>query len=613
VADNNNYGDYDDELPTHISAPHEYDELATPRSRTRGRTGPGNGSNGGSSSNDNNGNGARTAARRTPPAIIAARSVFALAGAAVLAGSGVAWYGVQKLDNGVQTVDTSNVHLANGAPAPKHTGLDKSVNVLLIGLDSRYAMNGDPLPDAVVHDELHAGSASDLLGGENANSEIILHIPAGNGTPTAVSIPRDDWVDAQDGYGDSMGTMKIKEAYGNAYVAATNKAANSGVSDRHKLASIGHAAGVKAQEATLESVLNIPIDHFAEVNLMGFYDVAGDVGPVQVCLKKARKEQNSGADFPAGPFTLQTPKQALAFVREREDLPGGDLDRTHRQQAYITSVLKKLKDDGALSDLTKMDSLIGTAEKDVITDSGWNLLDFAANAGGLADGGTSFRTAPIITDQSWKWIGKNHEVGNDIDIPTVRSFVQNAFAGSDATSPAPTTPSTGATGAPTSGATSSTPAPHVTGTVKVINASGVGGAAAKEAAALTPLGLTATVDGNIRPYHQHTTVLYGTGADAAGQAVATQLGGVTATSSNSVKAGTVEVVIGMDKGNAIASGSLSTNPTNPTAPAAPSTSATTGSTTPSSTASATDSGNGENGGTIAGNGPDSVNGIPCIN
>ena len=132
------------------------------------------------------------AVRRTRPAVIAARGVFALAGAAVLAGSGVAWYGVHKLDSGVETVDTSRVHLAHGAPAPKHTGLDKSVNILLVGLDSRYAMDGDPLPDSVVHDELHAGSASDLLGGENANSEIILHVPANNGTPTAVSIPRDD-------------------------------------------------------------------------------------------------------------------------------------------------------------------------------------------------------------------------------------------------------------------------------------------------------------------------------------------------------------------------------------------------------------------------------------
>lgn len=555
--------------------------------------------------------GTRAAARRTPPAVIAARGVFALAGAAVLAGSGVAWYGVHKLDSGVQTVDTSNVHLANGAPAPTHSGLDKSVNVLLVGLDSRYAMNGDPLPDAVVHDELHAGSASDLLGGENANSEIILHIPAGNGTPTAVSIPRDDWVDAQDGYGDSMGTMKVKEAYGNGYANATTKASNSGTHDTHELAKIGHAAGIKAQIATLENLLDIPIDHFAEVNLMGFYDVAGDVGPVQVCLKRPTKDENSGANFPSGVFTLDTQTKALAFVREREDLPNGDLDRTHRQQAYITAVLKKLKDDGVLSDLTKMDALIGTAEKDVITDSGWNLLDFAGNASSLSDGGTSFRTAPIITDSSWKWIGKNHEVGNDIDIPTVRAFVQRAFTGSDATAPAPTTATTATGGssapAPTSSATG-TPLTHVTGTVTVVNASGANGAATKEAAALTPLGLTATVGGNIRPYHQHTTVRYGTGAAAAAQAVAAQLGDVTPTASDTVKAGTVEVVIGTDKGDAITAGTLSTNTSGPSTPGSASSS-----TTPSASSTATSSGNDENGGTIAGNGPDSVHGIPCIN
>ena len=547
-----------------------------------------------------------SAKRRTPPAIIAGRVLFAAAGAAVLAGSGVAWYGVHKLDSGVQSVDTGDVHLANGAPAPKHTGLDKSVNVLLIGLDSRYAMNGDPLPDSVVHDELHAGSASDLLGGENANSEIILHIPAGNGTPTAVSIPRDDWVDAQDGYGDSMGTVKVKEAYGRAYNSATSKALKGGTHDTHELAKIGHAAGVKAQIATLENMLGIPIDHFAEVNLMGFYDVAGDVGPVRVCLKHPTRDENSGADFPAGVFTLQTQTQALAFVREREDLPNGDLDRTHRQQAYITSVLKKLKDEGLLSDVSKMDSLISTAEKDVIIDSGWDLLDFAGNASSLSDGGTSFRTAPIVNDTTWKWVDGLHEVGNQIDVPTVRAFVKNAFAGSDATAPAPTTPSSSTPApAPT---TSGSSAPHITGTAEVINASGANGAAAKESATLTALGLTSTVGGNIHPYRQHTTVLYGSGANAAAQAVATQLGGVTPTASNSVKAGTVEVVIGMDKGTSIAAGTAPTTLTTPTAPTTP------GSTTTSPSGSSTSaSGNGENGGTIAGDGPNSVNGIPCIN
>lgn len=545
---------------------------------------------------------------RTPPGVVAARAVFALAGAGTLATSGVAWYGVTKLNSSVQTTDISQVKLSDDKPAPKH--LDKSVNILLIGLDSRYAMNGDPLPDAVVHDDLHAGSASDLLGGQNANSEIILHVPAGGGTPTAVSIPRDDWVDAQDGAGNSMGTMKVKEAYGNAYFYATEKASAAGTADRHALAKIGHAAGIKAQIATLEQLLDIPIDHFAEVNLKGFYDVAGDVGPVQVCLKRATKDQNSGADFPAGLFTLTTQTEALSFVREREDLPNGDLDRTHRQQAYITAVLKKLKDDGILSDLSKMDSLISTAGKDVITDSGWNLLDFAANASNLADGGTSFRTAPIVTDSEWKQIGKNKEVGNRIDIPTVRAFVKNAFSGSDATAPAPSTTASpsGASQPPSAPATPT--AVHVTGDVAVWNASGANGAAGKEATALSGLGLTATVAGTTRPNHAHTTVLYGTGASAAATAVANQLGGVTATAGPSVKPGTVVVYIGTDKGSAIANA-----PTTTTTPAssAPTTTSSTPASPSAPASSATTSGNGQNGGTISGDTPGSVNGVPCIN
>ncbi|NUP50919.1 MAG: LytR family transcriptional regulator, partial [Catenulispora sp.] len=556
--------------------------------------------------------GPRGTSRRTPPGVVAARAVFALAGAGTLATSGVAWYGVTKLNSSVQTTDISHVKLSDNKPAPKH--LDKSVNILLIGLDSRYAMNGDPLPDAVVHDELHAGSASDLLGGQNANSEIILHVPAGGGTPTAVSIPRDDWVDAQDGAGNSMGTMKVKEAYGNAYFYATQKASSAGTADRHALAKIGHAAGIKAQIATLEQLLDIPIDHFAEVNLMGFYDVAGDVGPVQVCLKRPTKDQNSGADFPAGLFTLTTPTKALAFVREREDLPNGDLDRTHRQQAYITAVLKKLKDDGILGDLSKMDSLISTAGKDVITDSGWNLLDFAANASNLADGGTSFRTAPIVTDSEWKQIGKNKEVGNGIDIPAVQAFVKNAFSGSDATAPAPspTASGSGASQTPAPQTTPTTPAVHVTGDVAVWNASGANGAAGKEATALSGLGLTATVAGTSRTNRAHTTVLYGTGASAAGTAVATQLGGVTATASTAVKPGTVVVYIGTDKGSAIAN---ATTPT--TASSAPNTNTTTTGSAPASptapASSAATSGNGQNGGTISGDTPGSVDGVPCVN
>ena len=54
--------------------------------------------------------------------------------------------------------------------------------------------------------------------------------------------------------------------------------------------------------------------------------------------------------------------QALAFVRERDNLPNGDLDRTHRQQAVIDYVIWKLETEGALTDLGQLTNLLGFAE-----------------------------------------------------------------------------------------------------------------------------------------------------------------------------------------------------------------------------------------------------------
>ena len=48
--------------------------------------------------------------------------------------------------------------------------------------------------------------------------------------------------------------------------------------------------------------------------------------------------------------------QALAFVRERDNLPNGDLDRTHRQQAVLDYVIWKLENDGILATSTSSPS-----------------------------------------------------------------------------------------------------------------------------------------------------------------------------------------------------------------------------------------------------------------
>src|SRR6516162_11707926 len=110
----------------------------------------------------------------------------------------------------------------------------------------------------------------------------------------------------------------------------------------------GNEAGRLAAIQTVEALTGVHIDHFAELNLVGFYRLAQIFGGVMVCLKQPAYDPNfSGAQIPAG-YHLLNAAQALAFVRQRENLTNGDLDRTHRQQAVIDYVIWKLEHQGVL-------------------------------------------------------------------------------------------------------------------------------------------------------------------------------------------------------------------------------------------------------------------------
>ena len=56
--------------------------------------------------------------------------------------------------------------------------------------------------------------------------------------------------------------------------------------------------------------------------------------------------------LPAGRQVLDA-AQALAFVRQRHGLENGDLDRTHRQQAFLLSVMHQLQSSGSFTDLDR--------------------------------------------------------------------------------------------------------------------------------------------------------------------------------------------------------------------------------------------------------------------
>ncbi|WP_308312639.1 LCP family protein, partial [Streptomyces sp. ISL-11] len=343
---------------------------------------------------------------RPAPAAAHARIAVWIASATVLLTSGVGWLTGQWLNH---AVITSHALDALRAGAPPHR--DGAVNILLIGLDSRKDMNGDDLPKEFVQRELHAGSSR--IGGYNTNTLILAHIPPGGGKATAFSIPRDDYVQIAGG----RGKHKIKEAYGLAKAAAEGRLTAEGIRGAER-EHRGREAGREATLATVQRFLGVPIDHFAEVNLLGFYDIAEVLQPVPVCLRRPARDRYSGADFPAGPQELDA-RQALAFVRQRHGLTGGDLDRTHRQQAFLSSVAHKLTAQGVWSDVGKLRGLFDVVKKDVVIDDSWDIVDFARRAPDLTGGDAAFRTLPIEG-----FAVRNGEAVNLVDPAKVRSLVR---------------------------------------------------------------------------------------------------------------------------------------------------------------------------------------------
>jgi LCP family protein required for cell wall assembly len=378
---------------------------------------------------------------------------------------------------------------------PRSSG--NNMNILLIGLDSRKDQDGNDLPWSILK-QLHAGDSDD--GGYNTNTLILVHVGADNKV-VAFSIPRDDWVPftGVPGYNH----IKIKEAYGLTKQYVAKKLADQGASSQRELETKGREAGRAATLRAVRSLTGVPIDYFAEINLAGFYDLAQTLGGVEVCLNHAVDDSYSGADFPAGRQRLNA-SQALSFVRQRHGLDNGDLDRTHRQQAFISSVMRELQDTGTFTNLDKLKSLMTVARKDVVLSSGWD-EDLIQRLGGLANGNVEFRTLPVVRYDNID--------GQDVNIIDPAAIKAEVAAAIGAASPITATTST----------TAAKPDPSTV--VDVVNSGGISGLATQVSSTLRKHGYT---EGQVRDRNSGdpagTTIQYGAGADTDARNVATLLG-----------------------------------------------------------------------------------------
>ena len=217
------------------------------------------------------------------------------------------------LNANLHQVDISGV--VGSQPVDLHP---QAENILVLGSDTRIGQGRGYGPSA----DLNTDHSDTLL---------VVHIAANRQWADVMSIPRDSWVSIPsclmgNGQMSSATTFKINEAF------------TLGNLDGNKT-DLGVACTIK----TIENDTGIRIDHFVVVNFAGFRDMVNAVGGVFECNTKPINDPLSGLHLSAGHHWLRG-WRALEYVRARYTLGNGsDLERIGRQQAFMSSLVDRVK------------------------------------------------------------------------------------------------------------------------------------------------------------------------------------------------------------------------------------------------------------------------------
>jgi LCP family protein required for cell wall assembly len=425
---------------------------------------------------------------------------------AVVIGTGVAWNNVRSFEDGI-------FHMF--APSLGKGGDDGAIDILLVGLDSRTDAHGNPLSP----EELAALRAGDEEA-TNTDTIILIRIPNNGKSATAISIPRDSYVSAP-----GLGKTKINGVYGQTREAKRASLVKAGDSVQDAAAQ-GTEAGRDALIKTVADLTGVTVDRYAEIGLLGFALITDALGGVDVCLKQPVFEPLSGADFPAGQQRLDGP-EALSFVRQRHELPRGDLDRVVRQQVVMASLAHRVISGKTLSSPTTLKRLEAAVQRSVVISSGWDVMDFVQQMQKLAGGNVAFATVPVLDGSGWSDDGMQSVVRVDPHqvADWVASLLNDQAQGKTeelAYTPAKTT-------------------------ANVVNDTDINGLAAAVSDVLSSKGFTTGTVGNNDGGHVKSSQVRAAKTDDLGaQEVAKDLGGLPVVSDTSLAPGSVKVVLAND-------------------------------------------------------------------
>ena len=236
---------------------------------------------------------------------------------------------------------------------------DDGLTFLVVGSDTREGLD----------DLENFGNFS----GERGDVVMLVRVDRSSGTARMLSIPRDLYVDIP-GHGEN----RINAAYA--------------------------FGGPTLMVETIQSSLGIPVNHYVEVNFVGFIDLVDELGGVEIAFPYPARDSNSGLDVDAGNQHLDG-YQALAYARSRKyqeyqngtwvSVDANDIGRTGRQQDVIRAVMTKLKSP---SSLTEAGQIASAMSQHMTIDSslaGASVTGLAWDFKGILTGGVEGSTLPV--------------------------------------------------------------------------------------------------------------------------------------------------------------------------------------------------------------------------
>ena len=231
--------------------------------------------------------------------------------AIVTLGGGVVYVSTQLRAAGIEVFSTDGETF----DLPTAEEINGPINLLLIGSDTR---------------EGQGSTAYGPVGAELADVIILLHINEERSNAVAMSFPRDLMIAVPECPNPEGGAPYPAKEF-----AQINATMNYG----------GPACTLLA----VQSLTGIEIPYLAMIDFKGVIAMSEAVGGVDVCVAEPINDDYTQLYLDAGEHTL-IGEEALAFLRTRHGVgDGSDLSRISNQQVFLPSLVRKLKDEGALT------------------------------------------------------------------------------------------------------------------------------------------------------------------------------------------------------------------------------------------------------------------------